>query len=90
MALVPEENIRLISDTFFFSSDIGKTIKGKEDKKEFGVNCKQMKRLKDTIGYNFDVCDDLNGAYDVFYDAGFVIVNDCYVIQGIIVYAVIC
>lgn len=46
MALVPEENIRLISDTFFFSSDIAKTIKGKEDKKEFGVNCKQMKRLK--------------------------------------------
>lgn len=49
-----------------------------------------MKRLKYTIGYNFDICDDLNGAYDVSYDAGFVIVNDCYVIQGIIVYTVTC
>lgn len=65
-------------------------MKGKEAKKEFGVNCKQMKRLKDTIGYNFDICGDPSGVYDVFCDAGYEIVNDYYVIQVIIVYTVTC
>lgn len=49
-----------------------------------------MKRLKDTIGYNFDICGDPSGVYDVFCDAGYEIVNDYYVIQVIIVYTISC